>query len=264
METSVYEQFYMVEKEHWWFAGMRTLCRAMLKRLPIGNGDQETRCLDVGCGAGLWTQELGAFGQACGLDVADEALQFCRRRGNNRLVRATAERLPFKPDSYGLITAIGVIEHIGDEKGFLSELARVCRPGGYVLFLTSAYDFLWSRHDEIVHHKRRYTKGQFTQLLTSCGFQVVRSSYVNTFLFLPILIIRLGQRLSVGPAVLEKRSPDVFIPAPLVNKLLYWILWTETKILNFVSFPFGVGLFAIARMPSGYEHMREGQPWQPS
>ena len=260
METSVYEQFYELEREHWWFAGMRTLCRDLLRGLPIGNDCEETSCLDVGCGAGLWTQELGAFGQTSGLDVAAEALHFCRKRGIKRLVRAAAERLPFKPDSYGLITAIGVIEHIGDDKGFLTELARVCRPGGYVLFLTSAYDFLWSRHDEIVHHKRRYTKGQFTQLLTSCGFQVVRSSYVNTFLFFPILIIRLGQRLSGDLARPEKRSPDVFVPARLVNKLLYWTLWTETKLLNFVSFPFGVGLFAIARMPSDCERVYEGHP----
>lgn len=124
-----------------------------------------------------------------------------------------------------------------DEKGFLSELSRVCRPGGYILLLTSAYSFLWSRHDEIVHHKRRYTKGEFRRLLTTSGFEVTRTSYVNTFLFLPILAIRLVQRLSGAPVVPEKGSPDVFKSASLVNGFLYTILWIEAKLLNFVSFP---------------------------
>ncbi|MFQ5801324.1 MAG: class I SAM-dependent methyltransferase [Candidatus Methylomirabilales bacterium] len=251
METSVYEQFYELEQEHWWFAGMRALCRALLKPLVIGNDGEGTRCLDVGCGAGLWTKELEAFGQVCGLDVAPEALHFCRKRGVSRLVRATAEHLPFRSESYGLITAIGVIEHLDDEKCFLSELSRVCRPGGYILLLTSAYDFLWSRHDEIVHHKRRYTKEQFRRILTTSGFEVVRSSYVNTFLFLPILATRLVQRLSGARAVTGNGSPDVFKPASLINRILYAILWTEAKLLDFVSFPFGVGLFAIAQKPLG-------------
>jgi len=249
VETSVYQQFYELEQEHWWFAGMRILCLTLLKRLQIGNGGEGTRCLDVGCGSGLWTKELEAFGHVCGLDMAPEALHFCRRRGIHRLVRATADRLPFRSESYGLITAIGVIEHLGDEKDFLSELYRVCRPGGYVLLVTSAYDFLWSRHDEIVHHKRRYTGGQFVQLLVSSGFKVVRKSYANMFLFPPILAIRLGQRLWGGQTIPETGSPDVFLVAPVVNKLLYWILWTEAKLLNFVTFPFGVGLFAIAQKP---------------
>ncbi|MGH9428781.1 MAG: class I SAM-dependent methyltransferase [Terriglobia bacterium] len=250
MEKGVYQQFYELEKEHWWFAGMRTLCLTLLKRLQIGNDGRGTKCLDVGCGSGLWTKELEAIGQVCGLDVAPEALHFCQERGIDRLVRATAERLPFKAESYGLITALGVIEHLDDEQTFLSELYRVCRPGGYVALLTSAYDLLWSWRDEVVHHKRRYTKGKFARLLAKPGFQLVQHSYVNTFLFLPILVFRLGQRLKGAPTVPQKHLSDVFIPAPLVNKFLYGLLWTEARLLNIVNLPFGVGLFAIVQKPS--------------
>ena len=250
METRVYEQFYEVEREHWWFAGMRALNRAMLKQLQIGTDGYATRCLDVGCGTGLWTKELETFGQTCGLDVAPEAMHFCRKRGIDRLVRGTAGRLPFRADSYGLITAIGVIEHLDDEKGFLSELCRVCRPGGYILLLTSAFSFLWSRHDEIVHHKRRYTRGQMGRLLSASGFEVVRNTYVNMFLLFPILVFRLLRRIVGVPAGLENESPDVFMPGSLMNELLYAILRVETRLLHFMSFPFGVGVLAIARKPT--------------
>lgn len=246
MEALVYTQFYELEQEHWWFRGMRILCRDLLHRLPLDK-DTGMKCLDVGCGTGLWTKELESFGHVCGLDVAPEALDFCKKRGIHRLVRGTAEHLPFRAESQGLITAIGVIEHLEDEKGFLSELFRVCKPGGYVLFLTSAYDFLWSQHDEVVHHKRRYLKGQFARLLAASGFEVVRCSYVNTFLFFPIIAVRLIQRLTVGTQLARNGTPDVFMPPSLINRLLYRILWMESRLLNFVSLPFGVGLLAITR-----------------
>jgi ubiquinone/menaquinone biosynthesis C-methylase UbiE len=249
MEKGVYQQFYELEQEHWWFAGMRTICRELLKRLPIGNGSDGTRCLDVGCGTGLWTKELESFGPVCGLDLYREALDFCRKRGINRLVHATAENLPFKSHSFSLITAIGVIEHLDDDKCFLAELLRVCRPGGSVLLLTSAYEVLWSRHDEIVHHKRRYTNADLRRLLITSGFEIVQSTYVNTFLFPPILAVRLIQRLSSASAASQNGSPDVFKPASPINGILYSILWFEAKLMNFVSFPFGVGLLAITRKP---------------
>lgn len=251
METSVFEQFYKLDQEHWWFAGMRTLCRNLLKRLAVGNNGEGTRCLDIGCGTGLWTKELGGFGAVWGVDIAPEAIAFCRKRGINRLVRASALCLPFADASFRLITALGVIEHLDDDKEFLAELKRVCKPGGYILLLTSAYGFLWSWHDEIVHHKRRYTNGQFRRLLADSGFEAVRSSYVNTFLFPLILTVRLIQRVKGSPAAAENGSPDVFMPASPINGFLYAILWAEAKLLKFVSFPFGVGLFAIAQKPSG-------------
>jgi len=249
VEQGVYQQFYDLEQDHWWFAGMRAICRSLLKRLWLGSDRGPTTCLDVGCGTGLWTKELDAFGHVCGLDVAPDALHFCRKRGIDRLVRATVEHLPFRPDSFNLITALGLIEHLDDDTRFLSELSRVCRPGGYVLLLTSAYDFLWSRHDDIVHHKRRYTKAQFLRLLTTSGFDVMRTTYVNTFLFVPILAIRLLQRVSPASAITHNGSPDVFMPAPWVNGLLYAILRAEARLASVVSFPFGVGLLAVARKP---------------
>jgi ubiquinone/menaquinone biosynthesis C-methylase UbiE len=110
-------------------------------------------------------------------------------------VRASATSLPFADASYNIITALELIEHMDDDKGFLGELYRVCKPEGHILLLTSAYKLLWSQHDEIVHHKRRYTRKQVEALLHASRFKVVSSSYVNTFLFSPILVIRLVQRL---------------------------------------------------------------------
>jgi ubiquinone/menaquinone biosynthesis C-methylase UbiE len=248
MDHSVYQQFYKIEKDHWWFKGMRAICRRVLKRAKVNN-DKTSRCLDIGCGTGLWTIELAEQGEVYGLDFSPEALSFCQKRGLKGLMRASAMSLPLIQDSFETITALGLIEHLDDDKGFLAELYRICAPGGYILILTSAYEVLWSRHDEIVHHKRRYTRRQLESLSAMSGFEIVYTSYVNTILFPPILAIRLFQWLVGASAEGGQGSPDLFLPRPLINKLLYGLLWTEARLLNFFAFPFGVGIVLLARRP---------------
>jgi len=250
MEQPVYQQFYRIEKDHWWFIGMRDICRTMLRRSLIQNRQTREKYLDVGCGTGLWTTKLSELGTVCGLDFSSDALTFCQKRGIKQLVRASATSLPFADASYSVITALGLIEHLDDDKGFLGELYRVCKPEGHILLLTSAYKCLWSQHDEIVHHKRRYTRKEVEALLNASGFKVVSSSYVNTLLFVPILLIRLVQRLVSSGAHNSDGSPDLFMPPPTMNRLLYWLLWTEAQFLKVTTFPFGVGIVLLAKRPA--------------
>jgi len=249
VEQSVYQQFYRIEKDHWWFVGMRDICRTVLNRSLPQPGGTEQKYLDVGCGTGLWTTELSELGVSCGLDFSPDALTFCQKRGVKQLVRASATSLPFADGSYSIITALGLIEHLDDDKGFLRELYRVCRPEGHILLLTSAYKFLWSQHDEIVHHKRRYTCGQLKSILAASGFVPVCISYVNTILFIPILFIRLIQRFLPEKAETQG-SPDLFVPPRLVNRILFSMLWLEAKLINIICpYPFGVGIVVLARKP---------------
>jgi SAM-dependent methyltransferase len=204
----------------------------------------------VGCGTGLWTKELQTFGPVVGLDISAEALSFCKQRGIAQLVNASADHLPFIQESYRLITALGVIEHLGDDWRFVSELYRVCAPGGYVLLLTSAYRFLWSRHDDIVHHKRRYVRNELKILLRSAGFELVKVTYVNTILFPCILLFILFQRLRRGrPMELSQGSPHLFCSGVIVNQFLRCLLDLEGKLLTYTTFSFGVGLLTVARRP---------------
>jgi len=248
MEQAVYRQFYEIERSHWWFVGMREICSTLLKQVRGSCEIKSLRSLDVGCGTGLWTAELEQGGRVCGLDYSAEALRFCQKRGLKNLIRATGTSMPFIKDSYDTITALGVIEHLEDDKGFLAEVFRVCAPSGYVLLLTSSYEFLWSRHDEIVHHKRRYTCRQLQSLLAASGFETVRISYVNTILFIPILITRLIQRFLSEKEETEG-SPDLFVPPRILNRILFRVLWLEARLMSICSYPFGVGIVVLARKP---------------
>lgn len=252
MEQSVYQQFYEIEKDHWWFIGMRAVCRSLLESVGANSSVRSGRSLDVGCGTGLWTKELDADQQACGLDFSDDALTFCQQRGLKKLVRASAGALPFASSSHQLISSLGVIEHLDDDRSLLLELSRVCAPGGYVLILTSAYNFLWSRHDDIVHHKRRYTRDDLRGLLDSSGLETVRVSYINTILFVPIILYRFFQRvlgMSEKGETSDHGSPDLVTPHGLINRLLVWVLLLEVKLLTLFDLPFGVGIVVLARKP---------------
>ena len=144
------------------------------------------------------------------------------------------------------MTAFGVIEHIDDE-GLLAELFRVCRRGGHVCVLTSAYRMLWSYHDEAVHHKRRYLKSELGRKVRAAGFTLSRLSYVNTILFPAVLVARMAQRVGL----LRPQRPDDVVGQfdfdGLLNQALRQVLEVEAALLRYMDFPFGVGLMCIAR-----------------
>lgn len=247
MEREVYRQFFELERENWWFAGMRSIYHRQIKKLGMSAVSQ--RVLDVGCGTGIWTQQLSRLGITVGVDYSKEALAFCRTRELSNLLRASACEIPFHSNAFSLVTAFGVIEHIDEDQKMLSELFRVCRPGGYVFLLTSAYRFLWSYHDDFVHHKRRYLRSELLSKVRNAGFEIYKISYVNSILFPGIAGVRMFQRIKYFRPKCAERVTEIFDVKGALNKALRSILEVEAYLLQFISFPFGVGLLCIARKP---------------
>jgi SAM-dependent methyltransferase len=150
--------------------------------------------------------------------------------------------LPFAQDRFDLIAAFDVLEHIDDDGEALRALHNRLTPHGLLVLTVPAFGWLWSRHDEFSHHKRRYTRAGLTALLTERGFAIVYSSYFNTFLF-PVALTRLklGALLHVTPSR-AMRIP----PAPL-NRALTAIFSLERALIPRLSFPYGVSILLCAR-----------------
>lgn len=248
MEPFVYRQFYELERTHWWFQGMYAICRDILRKHVVADNSRIRRAiLDVGCGTGLWTTYLVDYGRVFALDNSSISIDLCRAQGVGRVIRARAGNLPIADSTCDVITALGLIEHLEDDEGFINEVRRVLKPGGYALLLTSAYMFLWGSHDDVAHHKRRYTHYSLAKKIRKYGLEIVKISYVNTFLFLPILFMRLIERVGSRRKCAHAVSPDLFLlPYPL-NQLLYVLLILELYLLRRVSLPLGVGLIALVR-----------------
>ncbi|MBW3557726.1 MAG: class I SAM-dependent methyltransferase [Actinobacteria bacterium] len=249
MEQQDYRTTYELEESNWWFVGMRRIGLSLLApawRRPAGS--PPPRILDVGCGTGIILEHLEPYGPATGLDFSPIALEFCRRRGAARLVQGQGERLPFADSCFDVVTAFGVVEHIDDDAGAVAEWCRVLKPGGHLVLLTSSYQWLWSGHDVSNHHVRRYLLREVRSLVEAAGLRAKRLSYVNTFLFPPILAIRVVERLRRAGAAPQPHKDTGEVPA-LLNRLFLRLLDIEGRIISRRRLPFGVSIIGVAIKP---------------
>jgi SAM-dependent methyltransferase len=153
--------------------------------------------------------------------------------------------LPFRNDVFSAITCLDVLEHLDNDLGLLEEMLRICKPEGYIIITVPALDILWSVHDEALHHKRRYTLKQILANVRRPDCSVIKASYFNTILFLPILIVRKLKSLLPNKKELES---DFFMPMPgYVNSLLKSLFIFEISFSKSLSLPFGVSLLLVIK-----------------
>ncbi len=246
MEHHEYDRMYAQEKGYWWFQGRKRIVMTLLGPL-LGDGDGR-RCVDLGCGTGLILDELQRRGKTIGVDFSSHALEFCRERNLDGLVRADVTRLPLRTASADVITLLDLAEHVSDHERLVEEVARTLRPGGHALFTVPAHPFLWSEHDESLWHKRRYTRRSLLALFEGQPLEVRRCTYAITFTFLPIVAFRVIQRTFRR----RRAKPQThLIPLPgWANGLLIGVLNVEAWLLRWMNLPFGVSLILVVRRDS--------------
>lgn len=236
---------YQVEDTHFWYRGMRQITAAILGSLSL---PALARVLDAGCGTGANLAFLCRYGKVEGLDISPEAVRFCRQRGHQNVRLGSINKLPFTNNSFDLVTNFDVLGSLGvNEKQALAEFYRVLKPGGYLLIRVSAYQSLMSKHDKLVHTTRRYQAKDLTNSLTKRSFQIVRTTYANTFFFPLLALRRLWQKRLANQPLSQLKSSDVTLLPPWVNRLALFPLLLEAWLLHFFDFPFGLSLIILAR-----------------
>lgn len=240
MEVAEYEKMYKFEEGYWWWIGKREIVKGIVNRL---NSDFRT-ILDAGCGTGLNLIYLKHYGNVIGLDFSKEALNFCKLRAGENLIQADAEKVPFKDDTFDLIIALDLLEHL-DDWDVLKEFYRVLNPNAYLIVTVPAFTFLWSKHDEALHHKRRYNKDQFGGILKQNGFILKKITYWNFFLFLPIVMMRLIKKKTMKK---QEVKTDVEALPNIVNSLFASVLKLESHLISHdVNLPFGTSIVCICK-----------------
>lgn len=247
MNHEEYERMYRFEDTYWWFVARRRLIVSLLEAVYPQDGRQ--RLLDIGCGTGAMLDMLSPFGSVVGADFAPQALEFCRTRGDYPLARADVRCLPFAEASFDAVTAMDVIEHIDDDKAATTEIFRVLRPGGRLFVTVPAYRFLWSEHDEALHHYRRYTAPHLKDLFQRVGFQVTRLSYTISSLFPPIAAYRFISNLLPKRRTGGEKKADLVHVSHQVNAALLALCDWETRLVRHASLPFGVTVVCVAEKP---------------
>ena len=252
MDLSYEAKYHQLEEKHWWFAGRRDAVFDLIRTLRLPT---TAAILEIGCSGGPLLQRLRAAGYAdvTGIDVSTTAIELAQARGVPNVAVMDGAALSFASGRFDLIIASDVLEHIENESRALQEWTRVLRPGGQLLAFVPAHAYLWSAHDVVNHHFRRYSRPGLVRALAAAGLRVQRSSFWNVALYFPAALVRLGARLLHGP-------PSAFPPAgttgdlhrlagPVNYALLNWIR-LENWLLRHVNMPLGVSVFALAQKPA--------------
>jgi SAM-dependent methyltransferase len=242
MDRQIYDRMRQIEADHWWFRARRQILAGLIGDLPL---PKPAKVLEVGCGTGGNLAMLGAFGEVTGLEPDDESRAYAERSGARVEGGLLPDGLPFEAESFDLVCAFDVIEHVDDDQGSVAALARLVKPGGYMATTVPAQPWMRGRHDELHHHKRRYRMAPYRRLFEAAGLEIVTASHFNSVLFAPIAAVRLA-KLMVGS---KSADDDSMPPAPL-NALLTGLFGSELGWLRRAALPVGVSIVLIARRPA--------------
>jgi ubiquinone/menaquinone biosynthesis C-methylase UbiE len=237
LEDWRYQELYELEDQHWWFRSRRRFVWALLHR---AGAESSTRLLDAGCGTGRNLVEFGALvPEAEGVDLSEEAVAFCHRRGLDGVRQARLEELPFADDRFDLVVATDVIEHIEDDRRALVELQRVATPGAHLVVTVPAYSWLWSQHDESLHHHRRYTLRRLRSAMAGTGWEPIVSSYYYTTMLPAVAAVRAAGKLRSS----SNGHSDLALTPPALSRVLELPGRAESKLVERgLRLPFGVSL----------------------
>jgi SAM-dependent methyltransferase len=243
MDTNYEIKYHKLEKDNWWFVSRRAF---ILQLLPSINKQKDCSILDIGCAGGQLLSDLTSHGYTnlYGIDLSIKAINLCHSRGLNNTIVMDARKLSYPSESFDVIVASDVLEHISHPEATLREWRRILKPRGVLLIFVPAFQSLWSSHDDHNKHIRRYTKKDLVPLLTQTDLVLHRCSYWNVSL-LPIKYLA-----SVINRVLpfkKKNATDQLVSfPPVINKVLTLVLLTENWFVRYINMPLGVSIWAMA------------------
>jgi SAM-dependent methyltransferase len=243
MRDEAYDTFYKLDMTHWYPSGRRRILQDVIAtRVP-----KPGRIADIGCGTGANFDMLAGFAPVVGVDFHPPAVAYCRLRGLTCTTAAGLPNLPFPDESFDLVCAFDVIEHVDDDAAAVKELLRICKRGGTLLLTVPAYNWLWSKHDEANEHKRRYNRPMLRRLFTSLPADILKLSHYNIFMAPPIILVRLIGKLKEKLTPTPDAKLDLAETPALLNRLLLAIFSSERFLLRHLNLPAGISVLCLAR-----------------
>jgi SAM-dependent methyltransferase len=239
MERIVYQQMAELDERHWWYRARREILAELIGRevrLPA-----KAKVLEIGCGTGHNLAMLGKFGRVDALELDEEARAVAEKRlGRKALSSPLPELGGVAERHYDLIAALDVIEHIDDDAAAIASIAARLKPSGKLVMTVPAHQWMWSAHDVVNHHKRRYSRRGLKRLIERSPLKLEKVGYFNSLLFPLALADRLASK------VRGKRDADLTLPPAPLNAALEKIFAAERHLVGRLPLPPGLSLFAVA------------------
>jgi SAM-dependent methyltransferase len=243
------ELTYRAEQSHFWFRGFRQYVRPVLQRATAGRRD--ARILDCGCGTGSNLRMLAGYGRAVGFDLTATGVRVARAHGN-RVARASIGAIPFRSGTFDLVTSFDVLQCLRDEveASAVAEMARVLKPGGWMLLHVAALEILHGRHSVLSEEVRRYTPARLRAIVERGGFSIDRLTFDHMTLLPMMLPVRIWHRLTASGGTVQAGEGEITVPPAPVNAALTALVSLEALALRAVNMPIGSSLMCLARKPT--------------
>jgi SAM-dependent methyltransferase len=239
MERVVYDQMAALDEQHWWYVARRKVLTEVIRRQaqpPAG-----ARLLEIGCGTGHNLPMLAQFGSVDALEVDETARAIAEKRLGKPVFSAPLPDLIGVPEGhYDLVAALDVVEHIEDDRAALEGIARLLKPGGKLVATVPAHQWMWSAHDVVNHHQRRYSKSEFRRLVEGSPLKLETIGYFNSLLFPIAVAERLVSKMR------GKEDADLSLPPEPLNQALERVFAAERGLIGRIPLPPGLSLFAVA------------------
>lgn len=248
MDKAYEQKYHQSEDDHWWFVTRRALVLRHI--LFVSEGNRDLKILDIGCSSGRLIRDLinEGFSQdnLYGIDISERGVEECIKLGIKHCSVMDGAEPKFEDGLFDIIVSSDSLEHIEQENKALDHWHRILKPGGKALIYVPAYMFLWSAHDEINHHFRRYRRSELKQKLENKSFKIVSSGYWNFSMFPIIAIARVLQRIIKTKR--ESQKSDLEKSSALFDPIFSIILQIENYLITKwnISFPFGISTYCIA------------------
>lgn len=239
MDRVVYDRMAAHDSTHWWYRARRDILQDYLR--AFGALSERARILEIGCGTGHNLPMLSAFGDVDAIEIDPAARRIASERLGRPVGDAPLPLLPRVPRGhYDLIAVLDVVEHIENDVAALAAMRDCLAPDGKILITVPAHAWMWSAHDEVNHHHRRYSKRTLRAAIAAAGLRPEKLGYFNSLLF-PLAA---GARL-LG-RVTGREDSDDSPPPPLVNGLFERVFRLERHLVGRVPMLPGVSIVTLA------------------
>jgi SAM-dependent methyltransferase len=216
VQESLFSAHRDLESRHWWFRGRRRAIRLLGSQLLPPGGV----VVDVGCGTGA---DIAAFPPEYarhGIDVSESAITLARAAHPGvafevGAVPTAGQEAVARAD---LVLLCDVLEHVPDDGALLGALTAWMKPGAHLLLTVPSDPSLWSPHDEVYGHHRRYTRERLASAWAECPVDVRLLAPFNRRLYpLARLARSVSARLGRGCG---REGSDLTLPWAPVNAAL--------------------------------------------
>lgn len=240
MDRIVYDRMAAHDSHHWWYRARRDILAEYIAReakLPAN-----ARILEIGCGTGHNLPMLSAFGVVDAIEIDEAARAIASARLGKPVGASPLPTLAgVERGAYDMVAVLDVVEHIDDDVAALKAMAECLKPGGCILIAVPAHQWMWSAHDVVNHHKRRYSKATLGAAIAKAGLKHNGLSWFNSLLFPAAVAARLAGKLT------GKDDSDDSPPPKLLNTLFEKVFRLERHLVGRVPLTPGLSILTLAR-----------------